>query len=469
MNDDSKKAHDFFGLSEISQIQDEIEKNLSGMEENPEPEPPVENSFLLIPQEVKEDLEIIPTADFYRETIKEAPEKSWAKVAVILLFVCTIGTGMFGFGIGTGLAYFTSRNTVDNVNTEISGNIAESIAFIGNSYVFESVSEIATLSDMVELIAPSVVGITTYNDLSRFPFLPPTSYGSGIIFAETYDRIFIATNLYVVRGGYRWDVSIEGSPPIAARPVGIDGNYDLAVAFIYKEQLVSAGIESVSFANFGDSDEMRIGEVVLAIGNAMGEGTSVTRGIISAAERPIILPAREYPLTLFQTDAAINYGNSGGPLINTKGEIIGININQITEQIIGTAQVEGMGYSISSNIAAPILENIVANYRTPAIGIIGISLSNDNQHRAEYWGIPELGVLVIEAQEGRAADIAGIRANDVITSFDGQPIFYMEQLQEAIRASNIGDIVEVRILRGGSFALTLQVELSMLIRDTFSF
>jgi S1-C subfamily serine protease len=199
----------------------------------------------------------------------------------------------------------------------------------------------------------------------------------------------------------------------------------------------------------------------------MGEGTSVTRGIISAAERQVLLPDRATPLMVLQTDAAINYGSSGGPLINTRGEIVGINLNQATGLIVGSSRSEGMGYSISSNVAAPVLEEIVANYRTPAIGIIGVSLADDERNRAAYWGIPPLGVLVIDVQPGRAAHRADIRPDDVITSFDGQPIFDMPQLQAAVRAREIGDIAELQILRGGSFALTVEVEIAIMYRESF--
>lgn len=491
--DDFQK--EFFGFSEIEKIQEDIEKNLSG-ELTPKPAPPREDfaNFFLVPQEeipaenaadfFREEITETDTDSnaFYREMIKPAPKKSWAKVAVILFFVCTVGTGMLGLGIGAGWGFVRGNAAAASGEANIGEReaIPESVRFTGTSYVFEAVTEepaVASISDMVALLAPSVVGITTYRDERIIPdarFFSPMSYGSGIIFASTDDRIFIATNLYVVRAGYRWEVSIEGSEPIAAFPVGMPGElvslasaHDLTVAYIYKEQLLAAGIDSVAFATFGDSDEMRIGEVVLAIGNAMGEGTSVTRGIISAGERPVYLPGRNYPITVLQTDAAINYGNSGGPLINTRGEIIGININQAADFIIGSSQAEGMGYSISSNLAAPILREIVASYRTPAIGITGFSLANDRYNRAEYWGIPELGVLVYGVQEGRPAHLAGIQAEDVITAFDGQPIFDMPQLQAAIRSREIGDVVEIRLLRGGSFALTVQVELEMMVRDTF--
>jgi len=480
LSEENKKLHDIFGLSEISQIQEDIQKDLTPKE--PEAIPMESENFarfLLVPQDIpqtpQQNTPVPPPEppSFYRETIKPAPKKSWLKTAVALFIVCTLGTGTLGFGIGSGWAHF--RGAAE-IAPPPHSPAAENLSFTNISYVFEQIIEqptVASISDMVELIAPSVVGITTYRDAHSFAF-NTTSYGSGIIFSDADDRIFIATNRYIVRNGYRWDISIEGNPPISARPTGYNSDYDLAVLYITKEQLLEAGIDVVAFATFGDSDMLRIGDDVLALGNAMGEGTSVTRGIISAKERQMNRPPNprreeedDTPLLLLQTDAAINYGNSGGPLVNTRGEIIGVTINQATTQIIGPSSVEGMGYSIPSNTAEPLLLEIIANYRTPAIGISGFSLAEDVHNRAEYWGIPELGVLVSGVQEGRPAYNAGIRVNDVITSFDGQPIFDMPQLQAAVRAKNIGDIVEVRLLRNGTFALTVYVELAMMIRDTF--
>lgn len=460
---------DFFGLSEIDKIQDEIEKDLSG--ETPRETPTYNDEsfakFFLVPGDAHESLEPpvnTAPADFYREKIKPAPEKkSWFGVAAALLFVSTLGMGMLGFGIGAGWAFLTAAgNTAAPDDTP-----RPATEFTTTTYMHEETIEVESLSDVVELIAPSVVGITTHRDESYFFFGADSSYGSGIIFADSDDRIFIATNLYVVRPGYRWDVTIDNSEPLEARPVGTNDDYDLAVAFIYKSDLIAAGIDRVTTVTFGDSDEMRVGDVVLAIGNAMGEGTAVTRGIISAAERPLYFPGRNHPIPLLQTDAAINYGNSGGPLINTRGEIIGINMDRATRLITDPLLAEGMGYSISSNVAKPILMQIIEDYRMPAIGILGGSLAYDRYNRAAEWGIPALGVIVTEVQPGRPADIAGIVPGDVITSFDGQPIFDMPQLRAAIRAKEIGDIVEIRILRGGSHARTVYVELAMMVRDFF--
>ena len=482
VNEDSKKF--LFGLTDIDKIQAEIEQDLKSPSERPlgrisEVKPDVAGDVIrledsLLPAGSPNNLLPDDLPEWYKQSENVLPEspvprKSLSMAAAVVLFlVCTLGMGSLGFGIGFGWGVFTGRSDED-VAAEVIDDVPDNIYLTGTRPVFETVyaePTVGSLADMIELLVPTVVSITTHRDREASHFLPINTYGSGIIFAEVEDRIFIATSLYVVRRGYRWDVSIGGSQPITARPVEYNREMDLAVLSIYKSQLEAAGIFTIAFASFGDSDTMRVGDVVLAIGNAMGEGTSVTRGVVSAMEKPLSLPLPGRPdhyINVLQTDAAINYGNSGGPLFNTRGEIIGININQV----FGVAQVEGMGYSISSNLAAPALEAMVSLYRRPAIGISGLSLEDDSLNRAEYWGIPPLGVLVETVAEGRAAYLAGIRPFDVITGFNGQPIFDFTQLQEAIIACAVGDIVEVRILRDGDTPLTLRLELLEMVRETF--
>jgi len=512
--DNTKKAHDLFGLSDINRIQAEIERDLaessaprvSSESETPMGSAPTERILTfeaptegssVVPSEVSLEVpseatgfaasansmmidstaQPVPgsplpadvSAGFYREMIKDPPRRSsssWLKTAIVVLLICTLGTGTLGFGMGAGWS-FIRGNSDNGVNGEARANTSEAVPLTSTSYRFESIiseTEVGTVADIVELLVPSVVGITTRRTEERrsriVPFPPPaTSVASGIIFAECEERIFIATNYYVVRFGCYFEVSIAGNEPIYARPVGGDSYADLAVLSVYKSQLIEAGIDTIVIAAFGDSGEMRFGDAVLALGNAMGDGTSVTGGVISSPQRYMEFPNRE-PLMILQTDAAINYGSSGGPLINARGEVIGINISQATTSIFGSSPVEGMGYSIASNMAAPILLEIAFAPPRAGIGIRGGSVT---EAQAYELGILAMGVWVSEVTEGLGAYRAGMLPNDVITGFNGLPIFDFNQLVEAIRAGRVGDVMEVRVIRNSTDVVTLWVELSQLI------
>ena len=398
---------------------------------------------------------ISPTSGFYRETIKGVPQRrrSWAKTVAVILLVCTLGTGSLGFGLSS--AYFWARQQSSGITYVETVDNPYRPTITSNQYVFEpgEAWQSGTVADMVQLLEPAVVGITTRFDTAN---LPPVA-GSGTIFAENDDRIFIVTGHYVAPGVGQMAVRIAGSQPLLARHVQSDVNAGLSVISIYKQQLLDAGIDSVVIATFGDSSQMQVGDTVFAIGNARNEGNSVTRGIISAGKQELIFP--HYTLTVLQTDAAINYGNSGGPLININGEVIGINIDRAGAQF-GTAQIEGIGYSIASNVVIPIVEDIIDPNR-PGLGIMGQTL---DEERAAYLGIPAMGVVVAGLVPGGAAEAGGLRINDIITAFAGEPVFMMSELQQAIRRRQIGDIVEVRILREGSTPMTLEVELRAFIQ-----
>jgi len=406
------------------------------------------------------------TGGFYRETIKNTAQRgkgfgSWFKKAVAIFLVCTLGMGSLGFGIGAGIETFTRHNSTESADTS---DMQTDITLTSVAYSFENIAEdpsAGTLADIVEALKPSVVGITSR--IVEGPFEGEERQGSGLIFAENDDKIFIVTNHYVVQGGGgSFDISIAGSEPITGRPAGSDSAAHLAVLSVEKSQLVSVGIDTIVIATFGDSDQMRVGDTVLAIGNAMGYGNAVTRGVISASEQSVLLPVG-HTLSLLQTDAAINYGNSGGPLINTRGEVIGINFDQASLLLFGRASIEGMGFSISSNIVAPILDDLV-NGRRPALGIMGGTIT---EQTAITLGIPPLGVYVSTVLPGRAAYRGGMLDSDVITGFNGLQVFNWDHLVQAIRTARIGETVEVRVLRNGTEAITLYVELDVLVVEHF--
>ena len=437
MKEDDNKTFDLFGMSDIDKIQNDIERDLQNLGElKQEQESNYSSLRTVFFQNPPQAAEITPSV--FESLVKPPRGTSWVKTAIIIFLVCTLGTGTLGFGIGTGFGRFRNESQENIPGAEL--------VFETTSFVFETIEEqasVGSLADMVELLLPSIVAITTHRDETSI--LPRVTHASGIIFAEDDSRIFIATSLSVVRNASHWNVSINGSRPIRGFPVGRDVDSDLAVMGVNKIDMLMAGIRSVVIATFGSSEEMRVGDVVLAIGNAMGDGISVTRGIISASEDFLVLPGRLPPLLVLQTDAAINMGSSGGALVNMRGEVVGININHASN-IFGTSPVEGMGYSISSSFAAPILYRMVFS-PTPAIGIYGGTVTAEI---AENLGIPQLGVFVSHVFEGRAAYRAGIQAGDVITVFNGQPVFTMLELQTMIRSLNVGDEVELNILRDGT-------------------
>jgi len=442
---------------DIEKIQAEIECDLNNSASNnvSNINTPTETGLYVLP---------ITAEHFYRETIKEMPRSKasagWFKKAVALVLAFTLGTGTLGFGIGAGVGRFMQR---ENATTVVDLTTTEpTLTSVVPTFDIVESPGVGTLADIVEALTPAVVSVTTRLDgggLMQF-----VRNGSGLIFGEDEERIFIVTNYYIVRdGGSQFGVSIAGSEPLVATPIGVDSAVDLAVLSIEKSVLVAAGIDRIIIATFGDSDQMRVGDTVLAIGNAMGEGNAVTRGIISASEKTVILPIGGHTLSLMQTDAAINYGNSGGPLVNTRGEVIGININQASDIMFGMSNVEGIGYSIASNIAAPILDDLI-NRRRPALGIRGGTISED---MAERLGIPAIGVYVSSVFETGAAFRGGMQEADVITGFNGLPVFNWQQLVDALRQSRVGDIVEVRVLRYGDTAITLYVELDAMLVENF--
>lgn len=483
-----RDALDMFGLANLDKIQEDIENEINFS-------PEFDDQSQNIPPTVDLDIEhdwktlleeadpLYPIAEassdnqgnafageFYRETIKNAgvkrsPSGAWFFKIAAVLIACTVGMGAMGFGIGIGFRTLFD-NIVEDSEPEYVVDIEEqhhqgtatSVDITGMpSYAPSLEIQGDTLADIVELLKPSVVGITSHRSTG-------SRQGSGLIFAENDSQIFIVTNHYVVQGGGNsFDIVIEGNEPIVGRPAGSDSSAHLAVLSIYKSELAAAGINNIVIATFGDSDNMRVGDTVLALGNAMGYGTAVTRGIISAQEQTVVLPTGGHTLSLLQTDAAINYGNSGGPLINTRGEVIGINFDQASHLIFDrSTNVEGMSFSISSNIVAPILDELVSGQR-PALGIMGGTISDS---MAYQLGIPSIGVYVSSVLPDRAAYRGGMQESDIITGFNGMQVFNWAQLVYAIRFSTIGEEVEVRVLRNNE-AITLYVELDVMVVDSF--
>ncbi|HJA32027.1 MAG TPA: trypsin-like peptidase domain-containing protein [Candidatus Eisenbergiella pullicola] len=318
------------------------------------------------------------------------------------------------------------------------------------------------VSDIASAVMPSIVSITNrsvqevQNYFSIFGYggqMQPQeteSCGSGIIIGENDSELLIVTNYHVVEDADTLSACFIDNQVYEANLKGANPDNDLAVIAIPLENISDDTLSQIKIATVGDSDALKVGEQVVAIGNALGYGQSVTTGIVSATDRTLqteasaVSTATEDLPTYIQTDAAINPGNSGGALVNMDGEVIGINSAKLA-----STEVEGMGYAIPISRVSDIIETLmnettrtkVSDAEKSSIGITGITV---NEAINEAYDIPA-GVYVAEVTEGSGADEAGIRQGDVITAFDGKEVTDIQQLQELLQYYSAGETVEVTL------------------------
>lgn len=326
-----------------------------------------------------------------------------------------------------------------------------------------------SIADIVEATMPSIVSITNTGVeevVSMFGTreYEETSVGSGIIIGQNEEELLIATNNHVVSGSSELSVCFgdDEEKVVEARIKGTDADNDLAIISVKMEDLSDEIISSISIAKLGDSDDVSVGDQVIAIGNALGYGQSVTTGIVSAKDREVTIDG--ITANLIQTDAAINPGNSGGALLNMKGEVIGINSSKFA-----STTVEGMGYAIPISNAKPILEELMLRETRDLVdeeeqGYLGISCQNVSTDISEMYNIPQ-GVYVLAASEGGAAEQAGLQKGDIITKFDGIAISDYNELKNTLKYYEAGETVELTIQRadatGGYQEQTVSVTLGV--------
>lgn len=321
---------------------------------------------------------------------------------------------------------------------------------------------VTDVTEVVENVMPSVVSITNiYTETTSFwgqSFSSEAqSSGSGIIIGENDSELLIVSNYHVVQDADTLKVKFINDEICDAQVKGSDSNMDLAVIAVALDDLDAATREAISIAKMGDSESLKVGEPAIAIGNALGYGQSVTTGVISALDRQIEMSDDgSISGELIQTDAAINPGNSGGALLNVKGEVIGINSNKI-----GGSAIEGMGYAIPISSAEPIIENLMSKETKSKVelekkGYLGITGINVTGDVANMYGMPE-GVYITQVYEGTAAAEAGMLNGDIIVGFEGSTVGAMEDLQGYLEYYEIGETVEVTIMRASGGKYTEQV------------
>lgn len=324
------------------------------------------------------------------------------------------------------------------------------------------------VSEIVSEALPSIVSITTksvqevqnyFGMYGMYGYAPQQQEqevegsGSGIIVGKNDDELLIATNYHVVEGADTLSVAFTDGNAVEASVKGFDEERDLAVVSVSLDDVEDDTMDAISIANIGSSDDLKVGEQVVAIGNALGYGQSVTTGIVSAKNRRMDSDNNTVTdgsddssdgVNLIQTDAAINPGNSGGALLNMEGEVVGINSAKLA-----STEVEGMGYAIAISDVTDILQNLMNETSRDKLddsehGVLGIEGSSVSSEAVQMYAIPA-GVFVKKVTEGGAADKAGLKANSVITEFNGKAVSSIDQLTEYLSYYEPDEEVELTV------------------------
>ncbi len=375
-----------------------------------------------------------------------------------LCFGLFAGVGLFAvdqmklFGEASKEQVYETGGSADAVNSPLektdTGKLPEAMQPVDTNQISVVTSD---YTKVVERVMPAMVSIlNTYTEKMSYWGQTYTQEsqagGSGIIIAENETELLIATNNHVVEGADKLDVTFIDGSVAEAQIKGKDSDMDLAVIAIPLDTLSKETRDAIAIAEMGDSDALKLGEPVIAIGNALGYGQSVTGGYISALNREIEVEDGSTG-TFIQTDAAINHGNSGGALINVKGEVIGINSNKIS----GTS-IEGMGYAIPISAAEPIIGDLmtketrhkVTDGNVGYIGIVNSTTVPDEM--IIYYNFPA-GVFVRSVAEDSPAEKAGIINNDIIVEFDGEKISTYEDLLDTLQYYAPGDEAVITVMR----------------------
>lgn len=373
-----------------------------------------------------------------------------------LFFGLFAGVAFCGVQLLTGMTFPVKQET-SGTDIAIGGNLGTDGA------VEESQSGIkltdtdrirvvsSDVTEVVDEVMPAMVSIvnkyteTTTTFFGQSFTQEAASSGSGIIVAESETELLIVSNHHVVSEATKLEVTFIDGSVAEAKIKGMDSDMDLAVIAIPLESLTAETRAAISIATMGDSDALKMGEPVIAIGNALGYGQSVTTGVISALDRKITVESGTEN-SFLQTDAAINPGNSGGALLSVKGEVIGINSNKI-----GGSSIEGMGYAIPISAAKPIItELMLKETRTKVeegqVGFMGITMQTITANYSSMLKIPQ-GVYIVEIQKDSAAEKAGLCVGDVIVKFEGEKITSHEDLQNIMQYYKAGSVVTVTVKR----------------------
>lgn len=412
-------------------------------------------------------------------------KKAATAVALAVIFGLVAGAVFQGVNIAADKYRGNDSGTTIGKTETVTGTEDSTGSSSADSTVKDIVAESGTVAGVAQATMSSVVAITSVSvqEIPSFFGYGTRQYqsagsGSGIIVGENDSELLIATNNHVVSGattltvcfagsdvvgaeeetqamassdstGFGSDGDVDVDNAVSAKIKGTDEENDLAVVAVEKSDIPDETMEEIKIAQLGSSDDLVVGEQVVAIGNALGYGQSVTSGWVSALNRSISTEDGEAS-GLIQTDAAINPGNSGGALLNMNGEVIGINAAKYAD-----SQVEGMGYAIPISKAEPILEELM-NRETrdkvedsSKVGYMGVKAADLTTEAIQMYNMPA-GAFITEVTEGGAADNAGIKKGDIIVKLDGQKVSGKDDLVDKLQYYEAGENIEVVISRANS-------------------
>ena len=362
-------------------------------------------------------------------------------------------------GVAFGLVASVTFQTGNYVGTKVfgttttNGKTAKTAQTVDGAILTTSSSSTGTsdVATIAKNAMPSIVSITNMSVQEVQSFFggtqqqESTSVGSGIIIGQTDSELLILTNNHVVEGNEKLTVSFVDNESVEANVKGTDSTKDLAVVAVKISDVKDSTMEQIAIATIGDSDKLQVGEQVVAIGNALGYGQSVTTGIVSATNRSVSTSSdTDKSQSYIQTDAAINPGNSGGALLNMSGELIGINSAKLSD-----TDVEGMGYAIPISDASDTIQNLmnqetktkVSEAEQGYLGIQGVDVSDES---AKMYNMPT-GVYISDVVKNGGAQQAGLTKGSVITGLEGTTISDMNSLKEQLQYYRVGDKVKVTV------------------------
>lgn len=404
----------------------------------------------------------------------QKPPKQKRKPGKLLKFLGVAAAALL-FGVVAGGSFlgvnyiYNYLNPQEEVRDQIiisaepdrNGVLAEKDKIQSSTVIESEYIQGTSVSDIAEEAMPSTVAITcTFTTDSWFGRYETPGSGSGIIIGKNEKELLIVTNNHVVDGANTIKVMLIDDTEADAVVKGTAASTDLAVIAVPLDSLTEETLGAIKIAKLGNSDDIKVGEMVVAIGNALGYGQSVTVGYISAKDREVTVDNAK--MTLLQTDAAINPGNSGGALLNLEGEVIGINSVKYADE-----DVEGMCFAIPVSRVEDIITNLMNSLSEEEKGYLGIGVNDVTEAIAEYYNWP-IGVYVVNFSEDSAAEEAGIKIGDIITGVNGIVVETANELIERVTTNRYGTAVTITLQRNidGEYQ---ELEFEVVLRQSAEF